>query len=197
MTPSARRLSSRRRTCADARYDPELDLAVLAPDGSVAGYGLFWPDLATGVGLVELMRVEDAHAGRGLAAHLLDAELRGLAARGCTRLKVSVEPANTPAVRLYTGAGFVVSRLDRTWLYVKSASYPALTRTILPRTIRFEAFRERALLHQWSTPHQSPTTRSTSVPTTASALRPPGDRPKNDRERWYPVSAFSTTAASA
>jgi ribosomal protein S18 acetylase RimI-like enzyme len=102
-------------------YDPELDLAVLAPDDTVAGYGLVWPDLVTGVGLVEPMRVEDAHAGQGLARHLIDAGLRGLTARGCTRLKVSVEPPNTPAVRLYAAAGFVTSRLDRTWVYARSA----------------------------------------------------------------------------
>lgn len=98
-------------------YDPSLDLAVLAPDDSVAGYALFWPDLVTGVGLVEPMRVADAHAGRGLAAHLLDAGLGGLAARGCTRLKVSADPDNSRAVRLYAGAGFVTSRVDRTWLF--------------------------------------------------------------------------------
>jgi GNAT superfamily N-acetyltransferase len=98
-------------------YEAQLDLAVLAPDGSVAGYALFWPDLVTGVGLVEPMRVEDAHAGRGLAGQLLDAGLRGLAAQGCTRLKVSFEPPNAAAARLYTGAGFTVSRLDRAWRY--------------------------------------------------------------------------------
>lgn len=101
-------------------YDPDLDLAVLAPDGTVAGYALFWPDPVTGVGLVEPMRVEDAHAGQGLAAHLLDTGLRGLTARGCIRLKVSFEPPNAPAARLYTGAGFVVSRHDRSWLYAGS-----------------------------------------------------------------------------
>lgn len=98
-------------------YDPSLDLAVVGPDGTAAGYALFWPDLTTGVGMVEPMRVEDAHAGHGLGAQLLDAGLRGLAARGCTRLKVSVEPTNTSAVRLYTGAGFDITRYDRTWLY--------------------------------------------------------------------------------
>lgn len=100
-------------------YDPDLDLAVVAPDDTIAGYGLFWPDPVTGVGMVEPMRVEESHAGHGLAAQLLDAGLRGLTARGCRRLKVSVEPPNTPAVRLYTGAGFVISRLDRTWLYAR------------------------------------------------------------------------------
>jgi GNAT superfamily N-acetyltransferase len=103
-------------------YDADLDLAVLAPDGTVAGYGLFWPDGVTGVGLVEPMRVEAAHGGRGLGAHLMDAGLQRLIARGCTRLKISVEPANTPAVRLYTGAGFVSSGRDRTWVYGGAAS---------------------------------------------------------------------------
>jgi GNAT superfamily N-acetyltransferase len=103
-------------------YDPGVDLAVLAPDDTVAGYALFWPDPVTGVGLVEPVRIEEAHGGRGLGQHLLDAGLRGLTARGCARLKVSVEPLNTPAVRLYTGAGFATSRLDRTWRYQRRAT---------------------------------------------------------------------------
>jgi hypothetical protein len=43
-----------------------LDLAVLALDESVAGYSLFWLDPVTGVGLVEPVRVDDEHAGRGI-----------------------------------------------------------------------------------------------------------------------------------
>lgn len=87
-------------------YDPGLDLAVRAPDGTVAAYALFWPDLRTGVGLVEPMRVEDGHAGRGIGGVLLRAGLHGLAARGCARLKVSHDLANTTARRLYPGTGF-------------------------------------------------------------------------------------------
>ena len=91
-------------------YDPELDLAVRGPEGDVAGYALFWPDRRTGVGLVEPMRVEDEHAGRGVAGALLRAGLDGLAVRGCRRLKVSHAVDNPPAQRLYHGAGF---RTDR------------------------------------------------------------------------------------
>lgn len=87
-------------------YDPGLDLAVRAPDGSIAAYALFWPDLRTGVGLVEPMRVEDEHFGRGLGGALLRAGLDGLAAAGCTRLKVSHVLTNPAATRLYLGAGF-------------------------------------------------------------------------------------------
>jgi GNAT superfamily N-acetyltransferase len=81
-------------------YRPELDLAVEAPDGQVAGYGLFWADPVTRVGLVEPMRTEDAHQRRGIASHLLAAGLERLAAHGCERLKVSND------ISLYLRAGF-------------------------------------------------------------------------------------------
>lgn len=87
-------------------YDPELDLAVRGPDGQIAAYALFWADTRTGVGLLEPMRVEDEHSGRGVGAGLLRAGLDRLAARGCQRLKVSHATANDAARRLYHGAGF-------------------------------------------------------------------------------------------
>jgi hypothetical protein len=62
-------------------YDPRLDLAVLAPDGSVAGYALFWHDPVTGVGLVEPVRVEDEHAGRGIGYAMIGAGLDRLPGR--------------------------------------------------------------------------------------------------------------------
>ena len=87
-------------------YRPDLDLAVVAPDGDVAAYGLFWADPVTGVGLVEPMRTEDAHQGRGLAKHVLTTGLELLAASGCERLKVSYIEGNEAARRLYLNAGF-------------------------------------------------------------------------------------------
>ncbi len=87
-------------------YRPDLDLAILH-GREVAGYALFWADPVTGVGLVEPMRVEDEHGGRGLAGVLLAAGLERLAHLGCTRFKVSFDPANTAAARLYLGAGFL------------------------------------------------------------------------------------------
>ncbi len=92
-------VGSRLRTCS--LYDAELDLAVLAPDGSVAGYGLFWADPITKVGLVEPMRTEQAHEGRGIASQVLAVGLGLLADRGCQRLKVSND------LGLYLRAGFV------------------------------------------------------------------------------------------
>jgi predicted N-acetyltransferase YhbS len=81
-------------------YRPELDLMAEAPDGTVAGYGLFWADPVTWVGLVEPMRTEEAHRRRGIASHVLSAGLDRLAAHGCDRLKVSSD------IGLYLRAGF-------------------------------------------------------------------------------------------
>jgi predicted N-acetyltransferase YhbS len=85
-------------------YDPRLDLAVLAPDGSVAGYSLFWHDPVTGVGLVEPVRVEDEHAGRGIGYAMISAGLDRLARAGATRLKIGWESER--AGELYTRLGF-------------------------------------------------------------------------------------------
>ena len=81
-------------------YRPDLDLRVEAPDGEVAGYGIFWADPVTRVGLVEPMRTEEKYQGRGIARHILTSGLARLAAAGCTRLKVSSD------IDLYLGAGF-------------------------------------------------------------------------------------------
>lgn len=91
-------VEARLRQCS--LYRPELDLMVAAPDGTAAGYGLFWPDPVTGVGLIEPIRVERAHEGRGIASHLVGVGADLLAARGCRRLKVCNDRD------LYQRAGF-------------------------------------------------------------------------------------------
>jgi GNAT superfamily N-acetyltransferase len=85
-------------------YNPQLDLAVLAPDGSVAGYSLFWYDPVTRVGLVEPVRVEDEHAGRGIGYRMISAGLERLATMGATMLKIGWESER--AGELYMRLGF-------------------------------------------------------------------------------------------
>ena len=96
-------------------YDPELDLAVEAADGPVAGYALFWFDPVTEVGLLEPMRVEGAYQRRGLARAMLTAGLDRLAAQGARRLKVGY--ATDVARALYTGAGFQVTSTTRSYTW--------------------------------------------------------------------------------
>jgi len=96
-------------------YDPTCDLFIVAPDGSVAAYGLFWPDPVTGVGLVEPMRTEDDHQSRGLARHVLTAGVERLAARGCAQMKVTYMDDNPVSKHVYTSAGFTPREIARTW----------------------------------------------------------------------------------
>jgi GNAT superfamily N-acetyltransferase len=96
-------------------YRRELDLMVEGPDGLAAGYGLFWADPVTGVGLVEPMRTEDGHQRRGIASHILATGLDRLAAHGCRRLKVGNDlgiylragfrPLPSPVAAIYTRPG--------------------------------------------------------------------------------------------
>lgn len=85
-------------------YDPRLDLAVLAPDGSVAGYTLFWHDPVTAFGLVEPVRVEDEHSGRGIAYAMISAGLDRLALAGSSTLKIGWESERVG--KLYARLGF-------------------------------------------------------------------------------------------
>jgi GNAT superfamily N-acetyltransferase len=96
-------------------YDPELDLFVEAPNGDVAGYGLFWPDPITRVGLVEPMRTEDEYQRRGLARHVFTAGVDRLASRGCERMKVSYWDLNPGAKKTYLGAGFQPDHSSRVY----------------------------------------------------------------------------------
>jgi GNAT superfamily N-acetyltransferase len=98
-------------------YDPELDLAVEAVDGLVAGYSLYWFDPVTKVGLVEPVRVEDEYQRRGLAKAMLTAGIDRLAAKGAQRLKIAYR--TKPAAALYQGLGFQPTSTT-TWYEARS-----------------------------------------------------------------------------
>jgi GNAT superfamily N-acetyltransferase len=87
-------------------YRSDLDLCVYDANDDVAGYGLFWHNPATGVGVVEPMRTEDNHQQRGVARHVLTAGIDRLVRAGATRLKVAFEPGNPAAKHLYLSCGF-------------------------------------------------------------------------------------------
>jgi GNAT superfamily N-acetyltransferase len=95
-----------RRLQESSLYRADLDMYVSAGGGSVAGYALFWADLETRVGLIEPVRVHDAHQRRGLARYLVLAGAQRLADAGCTRIKVSYMADNPASRQTYLGAGF-------------------------------------------------------------------------------------------
>lgn len=104
-------IEARLRECS--LYDPTLDLAVIAPDGQVAGYGLFWADSVTGVGMLEPMRVHDAYQRQGLAKALLASGLDRLANAGIRRIKVTF--ARYAGHDLHASGAFTSSGSARMW----------------------------------------------------------------------------------
>ncbi len=60
--------------------------------------------------MVEPVRTEDDHQGRGIARHLLTTGIDRLARAGATRLMVCFEPDNAAARHLYLSTGFVPDR---------------------------------------------------------------------------------------
>lgn len=97
-------------------YRPDLDLAAYSADGDVAGYGLFWFNPVTEVGVLEPMRVDDDHQQRGIARHLLTSGVQRLVHAGAKRVKIGFEPGNEAARRLYLGSGFVPHRENDLWV---------------------------------------------------------------------------------
>ena len=96
--------------CRTSLYRPDLDLVVLDAGREVAGYGLFWFDPVTGVGLVEPMRTEDEHQRRGIARHIITSGIQRLADAGAERIKIVYNPQNQAAKDLYLDVGFVPSQ---------------------------------------------------------------------------------------
>ena len=62
---------------------------------------------STGSYLIRNIVVGIGHRGKGLCPKLLEEALRELKKKGATRLYLDVDPENAPAVRCYTGVGFV------------------------------------------------------------------------------------------
>lgn len=83
---------------------------MLAPDGDVAAYALFWFDPVSATGLVAPMRTDDSHQRRGLARHLLAAGIERLVQAGARSVKLCYRPDNVAAQTLYCGASFVPDR---------------------------------------------------------------------------------------
>ncbi|MFK8025716.1 MAG: GNAT family N-acetyltransferase [Ilumatobacter sp.] len=98
-------------------YRRDLDLFVVDETDEVAGYALFWFDPATRTGVVEPMRIHEAHQRRGLARHVLTAGIDHLVAAGAERIKICFEIDNPASGALYLSVGFQPVR--QTAIYVR------------------------------------------------------------------------------
>lgn len=92
-------------------YNPELDLVVVAPDGSLAGGCICSIETVINegdalVGFTDPVYVHPAHQGKGLACALLAAGLAGLYARAVRRVHLGTSSDNTAMQRAAEAAGF-------------------------------------------------------------------------------------------
>ena len=98
-------------------YRPELDLVVVASDGTFAAFAIVWYDAANRLGVFEPVGVHSAHRRQGLGAAIMREGLRRLAALGArpTTVMGGGGPAAEAANRLYNAAGFPVLDRNRAW----------------------------------------------------------------------------------
>lgn len=89
------------------------------------------------VGYVRHVVVDPAHRGRGLGKIVMETLARSFRAAGCARWVLNVKPDNTPALRLYEGAGmrpaYRSTALRLAWAQV--AALPAPDRDVTARQV--------------------------------------------------------------
>jgi mycothiol synthase len=92
----------------------DLDLAVVAPDGTFASFCTVWFDEANRIGTFEPVGTHPAHRRRGLAKAVMCEALRRLKALGTTMAYVGTG-YNSPANHLYRSVGFTDSDVACHW----------------------------------------------------------------------------------
>jgi ribosomal protein S18 acetylase RimI-like enzyme len=117
--PSRVTRESYSRVMAEWPYRPELDCAVVAPDGSFAAFALGWLDEENGVGELEPVGTHPDHQRRGLGRSVCLLALRQLLAAGAARAIVGCRgDAAYPVPKLlYESIGF--RELSRSLVFTK------------------------------------------------------------------------------
>lgn len=104
------------RVLASPTYRPELDIVIVAPDGSFAGFALIWLDEVNRLGVFEPLGVAADHQRRGLGRALMMAGLRKLQEHGADFACVETGLNHDEARRLYEATGFDLLDTDYAWL---------------------------------------------------------------------------------
>jgi len=96
-------------------YQPELDLVVVAPDGSFASFCIVWYDERNQFGVFEPVGCHPQHRRRGLTKALICEGLRRLKRLGATLASVGSEDHNVASNALYESLGFRTLDYDYLW----------------------------------------------------------------------------------
>lgn len=88
-------------------YDPERELVVVAPNGSLAGFTMVWFDHTNRTGLFEPVGVHPDHQRRGLGRALMTAGMGAMRDAGMQTAMVAYDDENEASGPMYRGMGFV------------------------------------------------------------------------------------------
>ncbi len=98
-------------------YNPERDVAAVAPEGRFAAFCIFWLDPVNKIGLFEPVGTHPDFQKKGLGRAVLLEGLRRMKANDMETAIVCAEADNEAAVRLYESVGFRVA--NKLCMYVK------------------------------------------------------------------------------
>lgn len=113
--PSRMTVAKHRAVMAAPTYRADLDLVIVAPDGTFAAYCLVWYDTANQYGVFEPVGCHSAHRQRGLGKAVMAEGLRRLAALGARTAAVNSLHGAIPANRLYQSVGFRPLDVNYAW----------------------------------------------------------------------------------
>ena len=99
----------RQRTLLTPTYRSELDIVVVAPDNTLAGFCVGWLDLYRSIGQIEPIGVHPNFQGMGLGRVLLYEILRRFQAYGAKEVRVEPNNGRTPAQQAYESVGFQIA----------------------------------------------------------------------------------------
>ncbi len=96
-------------------YRPELDLVMIAPDGTVTAFCTAWFDAHHRIGFYEPIGTLAAYRQRGLAKALMYEGFRRLRALGATAVYLGNSASNVAGARLYESVGMPVFDQESLW----------------------------------------------------------------------------------
>ena len=115
--PSKMTIAKHRAVMQSPTYRPDLDLVVVAPDGSFAAYCIVWFDAENRMGLFEPVGCHSAHRRRGLGMAVLHEGMRRLQQLGAQTASVLSLRDDSAGALLYRAAGF--HEVDRNYAWEK------------------------------------------------------------------------------
>ncbi len=81
-------------------------------EGEIGGYQVIRPPAAGGLGILDLLAIDDRHRGGGLGRLLLSDSVAWLGSRGAPAVRTFLQARNVASARLHERVGFLTERVE-------------------------------------------------------------------------------------